>query len=128
MGAFIEQRDGWGWAITDWTADTDENGVYYSPDTKSADDTLIKTIYIDAHTGSPVFISKTFRLYGTNADTCLIDTLGFVNYNFDDGLQTVPAAGYIDFKVEGYAISDVTITLHTADPAIKFYPMYESGY
>ena len=139
MGAIIEQRDGYGWAATNATTGSDANGVFYK-DFDAAGDYIIKTIYVDSQAGSPVFISKTFRVYSDDlsVQTVKVTTTGMLNINFTDADHNITAAsvaitaqGYGDIVVEGYAITDVTVKLHTYTGAAgkgKLYPMYEAGY
>ena len=140
MSAIIEQRDGYGWAATNATTGSDANGVFYK-DFDAAGDYILKTIYVDAQAGSPVFISKSFRVYSddtSSTETVKVTTTGLLNINLVDASHTITQAsaaitgqGHVDIVVEGYAITDVTVKIHTFSGAAgegKFYPMYEAGY
>ena len=129
MGAFIEQSDGYGWVLAGGCAvgTDDKHGAYFDMGLGTA----TKTIYVDAHTGKPVYISKTFRVYGSENGTILFSTANFLNtYAVTDVQVTIPAAGYYDITISGYAIVAVTFVL-TSDAGsgtIKLYPMLEAGY
>ena len=131
MGAFIEQRDGYGWATGTAEMKADEHGAF----AEMSDDVIIKTIYIDAETGSPVFISKTIRVYWVSS-TPQIDfyTEGFVHDYGTSGspIRLAPAitSGYADLVFEGYqetAGTDVTIGI-VGGGTTKVYINSEAGY
>ena len=127
MGAILEQRDGYGWVLTGANVSSDTNGIYYQGFNAASD--ITKTIYVDAYAGAPVFFSKTFRIYGAENDTFELTTTGLINDDFSGTEFTVSATGYADVVIEGYVISDVTVTIATASSGTeKLYPMYEAGY
>jgi len=145
MGAFVEQREGYGWTSGGTAAvASNSNGLYYESFDTSSDNFIQKTIYVDAQAGSPVYISKPFRVYnidiGATSDFKvttggLLADLSANSMNLVDAVFTctqatnaVTGQGYKDFTIEGWAISDVTVKIHTADANCVFYPMNESGY
>jgi len=130
MGAFIEQRDGYGWDVSSATMAADENGAY------AVLGTVTKTIYLDAETGAPVFVSKTIRVYwlsSTPATTYY--TTGFVH---DYGTAIAPisltpalTSGYADIVFEGYqetAGTDILIGIESGSGTTKVYINSEAGY
>ena len=133
MGAFIEQRDGYGWTIANGTMDADENGAFLK--LASADyDT--KTIYLDAGTGAPSFVSKSIRVYWISGTPTLdFYTTGF-EHDYGTALAPITSAtissGYLDVVFEGYqetAGVDIEIGLKASGSnLLSVYINTEGGY
>ena len=131
MGAFIEQRDGYGWTTANGTMDADENGAF----DKLGTDYDTKTIYLDAETGSPMFVSKTIRVYWiTGTPTLSYYTTGFIHdYGASDALLTKAlTSGYVDIVFEGYqqtAGTDIVIFFKcNGANELSIYINTEAGY
>jgi hypothetical protein len=136
MSAHIELRDGFGWVCGgSVTTGTDQYGQYAVLSLGSAEMTTIsKTIYTSHLRVSPVFISKTFRIY--NSDTSNANTATVTATNITPtpaaAAVSIAASSYQDFVIEGYATSDTdpVVTFKDTVPSgdLRIYLIAESGY
>ena len=133
MPGYIEQRDGYGWGVDAGTfgdyVRCNAHGVYFK--LQASGNKLQKRIYVDKPVGAPVYVRKVIRVYDIDdGGTVYYTTTGFLN-NYSDTATGVAVAddGSTDFVFEGYAITDVLISIY-ADVAddLAVYLNAESGY
>ena len=130
MGAFINQKNGYGWTVVtpENQIDADENGTYlivkpYEP--------ITKTIYVDVDDGQvPIYIAKAFRLYtdDTGGVTADVATTG-LDVNIDIEVR-VPDESFVDVYIKGFATSDVVVTFSRVSGStnkVRIYKFSEAG-
>ena len=130
MGAFINQKNGYGWSVVTPAnqIDADENGTYLIA---SHTEAIAKIIDIAIDDGqAPIYIAKAFRIYtdDTGGVTVNVATTG-LDVNIDIEV-TVPDESFVDVYIKGFATSDVVVTFSRVSGStnkVRIYKFSEAG-